>query len=173
MQPVNHTTPFAEERGNFHDVYGRIQGAYRVHIPCFLQGCHTERDNQRSPESVKQMLEDTDGGFDVVFEAVGAAETLNMCIEAVKPGGEIVMVGNSIEPQISVDVNRLVLKEVKLHGSVSCTRTEFTETINLIASGMVDAESFVTDIVPLDDLQHTFERLTDHNDPILKAVVKP
>lgn len=119
------------------------------------------------------MLEDTEGGFDVVFEAVGAAETLNMCIEAVKPGGEIVMVGNSIEPQISVDVNRLVLKEVKLHGSVSCTRTEFTETINLIASGMVDAESFVTDIVPLDDLQHTFERLTDHNDPILKAVVKP
>ena len=107
------------------------------------------------------MLEDTEGGFDVVFEAVGAAETLNMCIEAVKPGGEIVMVGNSIEPQISVDVNRLVLKEVKLHGSVSCTR------------GMVDAESFVTDIVPLDDLQHTFERLTDHNDPILKAVVKP
>ena len=126
-----------------------------------------------APESVKQMLEDTDGGFDVVFEAVGAAETLNMCIEAVKPGGEIVMVGNSIEPQISVDVNRLVLKEVKLHGSVSCTRTEFTETINLIASGMVDAESFVTDIVPLDDLQHTFERLTDHNDQILKAVVKP
>lgn len=128
---------------------------------------------ESSPESVKQMLEDTDGGFDVVFEAVGAAETLNMCIEAVKPGGEIVMVGNSIEPQISVDVNRLVLKEVKLHGSVSCTRTEFTETINLIASGMVDAESFVTDIVPLDDLQHTFVRLTDHNDPILKAVVKP
>ena len=119
------------------------------------------------------MLKDTDGGFDIVFEAVGAAETLNMCIEAVKPGGEIVMVGNSIEPQISVDVNRLVLKEVKLHGSVSCTRTEFTETINMIAGGMVDAESFVTDIVPLDDLQHTFERLTDHNDPILKAVVKP
>ena len=116
------------------------------------------------------MLEDTDGGFDVVFEAVGAAETLNMCIEAVKPGGEIVMVGNSIDPQISVDVNRLVLKEVKLHGSVSCTRTEFTETINLIASGMVDAESFVTDI---DDLQHTFERLTDHKRPDFKAVVKP
>lgn len=128
---------------------------------------------ESSPESVKQMLEDTEGGFDVVFEAVGAAETLNMCIEAVKPGGEIVMVGNSIDPQISVDVNRLVLKEVKLHGSVSCTRAEFTETINLIASGMVDAESFVTDIVPLSDLQHTFERLTDHNDPILKAVVKP
>lgn len=129
--------------------------------------------DSNDPDSVKKMLADTDGGFDVVFEAVGASSTLNMCIEAVKPGGEIVMVGNSIDPQISVDVNRLVLKEVKLHGSVSCTRTEFTEIINLIATGMVDAESFVTDIVPLSDLQHTFERLTDPTDPILKAVVKP
>ena len=119
------------------------------------------------------MLADTCGGFDVVFEAVGASETLNTCIEAVKPGGEIVMVGNSITPEIAVNVNRLVLKEVKLHGSVSCTREEFTETIELIASGMIDAESYVTDILPLDNLQLAFERLTTENDPILKAVIKP
>lgn len=124
-------------------------------------------------DAVKKMLADTNGGFDVVFEAVGASETLNTCIEAVKPGGEIVMVGNSITPEIAVNVNRLVLKEVKLHGSVSCTREEFTETIELIASGMIDAESYVTDILPLDDLQLAFERLTTENDPILKAVIKP
>lgn len=83
------------------------------------------------------------------------------------------MIGNSITEKIPVNINRAVLQEVRLIGSVSCTREEFAGTIDLIANGTINPEIYVTDIVKLEDLQRTFERLTSNNDPILKAVVKP
>jgi Threonine dehydrogenase and related Zn-dependent dehydrogenases len=90
----------------------------------------------------------------------------------VKPGGEIVTVGNPDGP-ILIDINRVVLREIRLMGSVSCTRTEFAETIDLIASGMIDVEKYISDIMPLDQLQHAFERLTSPTDPVVKIVIKP
>ena len=83
------------------------------------------------------------------------------------------MIGNSMEPQVPFLMNRAVLQEIRLVGSVSCTRKEFEETIDLIASGMIDPEKYVTDIMPLDELQHAFERLTSKTDPVLKIVIKP
>lgn len=122
--------------------------------------------------AVEKMLEATDGGFDVAFEAVGGSGSLMTCVESVKPGGEVVMIGNSMEDTVAFAMNRAVLHEVRLHGSVSCTRAEFEETIALIANGIIDPEQFVTDVLPLEKLQEAFERLTTAGDPILKAVIK-
>lgn len=115
----------------------------------------------------------SDGGFDIAFEVVGAASALAACVDGVRPGGKIVMIGNSIEPEISFAMNRAVLQEMKLIGSVSCTRSEFEETIDLIAKGMIDPEKYVTDILPLEELQHAFERQISETDPALKFVIKP
>lgn len=119
------------------------------------------------------MKQATDGGFDVAFEVVGASETLAACLDGVRPGGKIVMIGNSIDPEISFNMNRAVLQEIRLIGSVSCTRREFSETIDLIASGVIDPEKYVTDVLPLEKLQNAFERLTSKTDPVLKIVIKP
>ena len=124
------------------------------------------------PEVVEKMYEKTNGGFDVIFEAVGSSKTLNTCIEAVKPGGKIVMIGNSVEPEIPVNINRAVLKEVKMLGSVSCTRKEFEDTIALIANGIIKPEKYVTDILPLSELQYAFEKQSDENNELLKTVIK-
>ena len=70
-------------------------------------------------------------------------------------------------------VRKIVLHEIKFIGSVSCTRKEFEETIDLIASGMLDVDKYVTDVMKLDNLQHAFERLTSKTDPVVKIVVKP
>lgn len=110
------------------------------------------------PNVAELMMEATNGGFDIAFEAVGAASTLATCVDAVRPGGTVVMIGNSIEPEVSFAMNRAVLQEINLVGSVSCTRREFEETIDLIASGMIDPEKYVTEVLPLDELQHALER---------------
>lgn len=67
-------------------------------------------------------------------------------------------------------MNRAVQQEMQLIVSVSCTRRKFEETIDLIAGGMIDPEKYVTDVLPLEQLQHTFERLTSKIDPVLKNV---
>lgn len=114
----------------------------------------------------------TGGGFDIAFEAVGLGDTLDECISAVHPGGKVVMIGNSIDPRVSFCMNRAVLQEIQLIGSVSCTRTEFEETIDLIARGMIDPEKYVTDILPLEDLQTAMERQIAPDDPLLKTVIR-
>ena len=124
------------------------------------------------PHVAEAMREATAGGFDVAFEAVGLGETLDECVSAVKPGGKVVMIGNSIDPKIPFSMNRAVLQEVQLLGSVSCTRVEFEETIRLIASGAFDPVKYVTDILPLDGLQRALERQINPNDPLLKTVIK-
>lgn len=124
--------------------------------------------NDRKLELAKKI-----GDFDVVFECVGTEESVAAAINAVRPGGTIVTVGNSINPTIKMSLNKIVLHEIKFIGSVSCTRKEFEETIDLIASGMLDADKYVTDVMKLDDLQHAFERLTSKTDPVVKIVVRP
>lgn len=125
------------------------------------------------PDRAQKMQEITQGGFDVVFEAVGSEESLAACMDGVRCGGEIVMIGNSMEPTVPFEMNRAVLREIRLIGSVSCTRREFEETIDLIASGFINPENYVTDILLLSQLQNAFERLVSPTDPVVKIVIKP
>lgn len=126
-----------------------------------------------APDRAARYREACPGGFDVVFEAVGRPESLAACLEAVRPGGEIVAVGNSVTPEIPFSLNSLVLNEVRLSGSVSCTRREFEETIDLIATGFVEPERFVTDIIGLDGLQQALEKQEKSVPGLLKTVVRP
>lgn len=135
-------------------------------------GYADEYFDSREADYEEAMRTATGGGFDIAFEVVGSEATLTTCINAVKPGGTVVMIGNSMTETIPVPINRAVLQEVRLIGSVSCTRSEFEGTIDLIAKGIIDPEIYVTDIVPLESLQNTLERLASGTDPILKGVVK-
>ena len=132
---------------------------------CYIDGS--------APDRAARYREAAPGGFDVVFEAVGRPESLAACLEAVRPGGEIVAVGNSVTPEIPFSLNALVLNEVRLSGSVSCTRKEFEETIDLIATGFVKPERFVTDIIGLEGLQEALQKQEKSVPGLLKSVVRP
>lgn len=127
----------------------------------------------REPERAQKYKEISDGGFDVVFEAVGSEQSIQTCLDAVRPGGQIVVIGNSVTPEIPFNLNTLVLNEIRLNGSVSCTRREFEETIDLIASGFIRPEKYVTDIVNLDGLQGAMEKQVSPDVKMLKSVVMP
>ncbi len=129
--------------------------------------------NGNAPNRANQMQAASEGGFDVVFEAVGTGESLAACLDGVKPGGEIVLIGNSIIPMVPFEMNRVVLNEIRLTGSVSCTRMEFEETIDLIAKDSIDVEKYVTDILPLDQLQYAFEKQISPYESVLKTIIKP
>ena len=136
-------------------------------------GIFDEYFDGSDPGIAERLKAASQGGFDIAFEAAGAASALNTCVNAVCPGGKVVMIGNSITPEVSFAMNRAVLQEVSLLGSVSCSRVDFEETIDLIAKGMIHPEKYVTDILPLEELQHAFERQIDPRDPMLKTVIKP
>lgn len=72
------------------------------------------------PNRAENMKQATNGGFDVAFEVVGSGETLNTCMDGV----EIVMIGNSMEPQVLFDMSRAVLQEIRLKGRKVLSQNE-------------------------------------------------
>ncbi|MDP9459137.1 MAG: alcohol dehydrogenase catalytic domain-containing protein [Actinomycetota bacterium] len=84
---------------------------------------------------------------DLVADVVGAP-TLRESLHAVRPGGRVVVVGNVEGKEVSIPPAYLILKEVALLGTKSCTTGEMTALLEAVASGRLVAE--VTDVVGLD-----------------------
>jgi len=85
-------------------------------------------------------------GVDVVLEVVGTP-TLGETIHAVRNGGRIVVVGNVDGAPAELRPAHLILKEISLIGTKSCTRPEVETVLDLVRRGRLRIE--VTDRLPL------------------------
>ena len=90
----------------------------------------------------------------------------------VKPGGTIILVGVSPKPIEFASVIA-VMKELTIKGAIAYTKEEFKNCISLIANKKIDVMKFVDDIVPLEDTQKAYERLTSGSDDAVKIMVDP
>ena len=97
-------------------------------------------------------------GADVVLEIVGA-KTLTESLHAVRAGGRVVVVGNVDGAAAELRPAHLILKEVALLGTKSCTAAELAEVMERVADGRLRAE--VEAELPLEDaveLHRSMER---------------
>lgn len=99
-------------------------------------------------------------GVDLVVETAGTAEAVAHALEAVRPGGRVVLTGLPHEPT-SVAFFDVVRREVTLTGSM-IYQDEFPEALRLVAEGAVRTRPLVTHHVPLDAIG---EALALHADP--------
>ena len=122
---------------------------------------------------VARVRELTDGaGADVCFECSSSNPALDQLFEAVKPSGVIVVV-SIWGHRATIDMQRLVLKEVDLRGTIAYVR-DHPATIELVRSGKVDLKPFITARIALDDLvEQGIHTLIDHNDTAVKILVHP
>jgi len=119
-----------------------------------------------------EMLKLTDGrGVDVVWEAVGFAETFGEAISIARTGGTIVAVGN-LQKETEFNLQELVSRELTFTGSYA-SAGEFRQCIDLIASGKINVDPLISDIVPLRDGAAAFQRLLDGQEDLLKVVLEP
>lgn len=102
----------------------------------------------------------TDGGFDIAFEASGAESALSVLFNLVRPGGTIVQVGTLGTGNIPIPVNQLMVREIDLIGSMRYEDV-FEEAIRLAASGRVDLNSLISDVLPLTESAQALHRASD------------
>lgn len=114
----------------------------------------------------------TNGGFDVVIECCGNAPAVSSALMAVKPGGKVVLVGVATAP-ITIPTVIAVMRELTVLGAIAYTKEEFTMCIDLMAQKKINVLPFVDDIVGLDDVQKSYERLTSGTDDAVKILVDP
>jgi L-idonate 5-dehydrogenase len=99
-------------------------------------------------EKVKEITGD---GFDVIFEASGARPALRQAFDLVRPGGAIVQIGTIGAEDIPLPANQLMTKEIQFSGSFRYGNV-FDEAIRLVESGRIDLHSFITRILPMNEI---------------------
>lgn len=111
-------------------------------------------------------------GFDVVIDCSGTTKAVESELMTVKPGGTIVLIGVSPKPIEFASVIA-VMKELTIKGAIAYTKEEFKNCISLMANKKIDVMKFVDDIVPLEETQKAYEKLTSGTDDAVKIMIDP
>jgi L-iditol 2-dehydrogenase len=121
------------------------------------------------PETV---LQETGGkGANVTLEAVGYAKTFAEAVSITRMGGYVVAVGN-LEKKAEIDLQQLVAKEHTFIGSYASSG-EFGDCIELVASGKINVEPLISDVLPLEEGPDAFDRLLKAEENLLKIILEP
>lgn len=89
-------------------------------------------------------------GADAAFECAGVDAVLDTLLDAVRPAGVVVNV-SIWGHRATVDMQKLVLKEIDLRGTIAYLRDHET-VIAMVRDGTVDLRPFITGRIALDDL---------------------
>jgi len=110
-------------------------------------------------------------GADITFEAVGYTGTFQDAVSVTKMGGHLVAVGN-LEKMAEFDLQQFVASELTFIGSYASSG-EFRDCIELVASGKINVEPLISDVLPLEDGPRAFDRLLKAEENLLKIVLEP
>ena len=89
-------------------------------------------------------------GADLVLEVAGEP-TLAQSLHAVRTGGRVVVIGNVSGKPSEVRIAHLVMKEIALLGTKSCSNEELTEVMRLVAEGELSVD--ISRVIPLDEVR--------------------
>jgi len=110
-------------------------------------------------------------GPDIAFEAVGIGATVVMCIDLVRKGGRIVLVGNLSE-YIEFPLQKVVTRELKISGSCAING-EYATVLELIGKKKVNVDQQISAIAPLSEGPGWFNRLRNNTEGLNKVILVP
>jgi L-iditol 2-dehydrogenase len=110
-------------------------------------------------------------GADIVVEAVGYPETVNLAIACLRKGGSLSMIG-TFAHATDLPLQAVVYRQLSLKGSAaSCG--EYPACLDLMARKAVTMEALVSAVVPLAEGASWFERLYRGEPGLIKVILTP
>lgn len=105
---------------------------------------------------------------DVAIEASGSAAALGLAVDALRPGGVLVVVGAG--GKTGIDPTSVMLKELTVRGSFTYD-DEFDRAIALLADGAVQVEDLTSQVSPLEASLEAIDSLRSAS--TMKVLVSP
>jgi len=113
---------------------------------------NTTRDNMR-----ETVMKHTDGeGCDVVFDNIGSCDSIQEALDAVRPAGKVVTVGNAVK-DFKVNYLSVLFYEREIIGIRASNRQDLAESIRMVENGHIDPYLFSTR--PLSEVNEALELL--------------
>lgn len=119
-----------------------------------------------SPDEARDAVEELQA--DVVIEASGSGSATGLGLDALRPGGMLVVVGSSAVS--SLDSTTVLLKEITVRGSFTYA-DEFDETLTLLAERQIVVDDLTSTIAPLEDALAAFDSLRSAS--TMKVLIAP
>lgn len=124
-------------------------------------------------ESLARVIrEETEGrGVDLVMDCAGTAESFRQALEAVIPGGKMVLYGLYPDPLPQASILPVILKDVVVYGSVS-DRKYWNEVITLVEKGRLNLKRLITHTLPIDEAAMAYDLARNPRDGTIKIVLQ-
>jgi L-iditol 2-dehydrogenase len=158
----------------------RLAGAVRVLATdvrpdrvaaALAMGAHQAID-ARQTDAVAWVRECTGGrGVDVAIECAGAPEAVGQAVEAVRPGGTVVLVGIPPDDRVTFGAAAARRKGATVK---FCRRMKhvYRRALALVEAGMVDLPPLVSHRFALDSLPAAFDALDQGEAGMVKAIIE-
>jgi L-iditol 2-dehydrogenase len=128
-----------------------------------------------SPYEVRTSV--TGKEYDVVIEAVGNPQSIDLAINMVHPGGTVVLMGN---PSGDIHLNqntywRVLRKQLKLIGTWNSSYdganpSDWTDAVSALSKGDVKVESLISNKLPQEHLMDGLKLMQSHVKPYCKVM---
>ena len=135
---------------------------------------HVINSTKQSPIAAVKEL--TGGlGADVVVEAAGQEETINMIKDLLKLYGTVALFGLPEEPKIEFDYVGLMRRQPVIIANVSSSSDDPTscikDTVALVEQGALDVSWLVTHRMPFEEAPKAYEMYESYQEEIIKVVL--
>lgn len=124
------------------------------------------------PPDLDKLKEYLPDGADAAVEAVGVQATVQTALDAISPGGTLVLLGN-LAKQVSLPLQHISSTEKKLVGSYGFNQKDFRQVIDWINEGRFELAEMVTGTCSLEETATMFAELASGSRQAVKMVVVP
>ena len=127
---------------------------------------------QAAQRPAERLDELTGGDFPtVVFDATGNASSMAASFQYIAHGGRLVYVG-LVKGEIAFDDPEFHKREATLMGSRNATREDFLHVLDVVRSGQIDVQRYITHRASFDEMIQRYEQWLDPASKVIKAMVE-
>jgi succinate semialdehyde reductase (NADPH) len=123
----------------------------------------TDYINTKETDPVKALKEMTGGGPDVIIEAAGTQETVQMAVDGVRIGGRVILVGlPPVSAQIPLRIAYIVRNGITIIGNYGGRpRIDMPRLLELVRQGKYDPSKLVTGKFKLEEINEAVKLLEE------------
>ena len=127
----------------------------------------------KNEDVLSRVMELTEGaGCDYVMDAAGSVESILLCFDACKIGGDIFYYGiPDASAKIDFPFMKMMMKQLRLHGILEYC-AGWDTLVSLVESGRINIHDMVTHTFTLEELPKAIELYEDKDRSLIKAVVE-
>ncbi|MGH8434348.1 MAG: alcohol dehydrogenase [Pseudomonas sp.] len=123
----------------------------------------------------EKALAETGGrGFDKVIEVVGYPETLQMCLDIVRPGGTVAAIGVFCDNSFNLNLADVFLRNITLHmNGFANVQPYLWEALRMMERGVLNPQQYFSHTFSLAEVDKAFATFHQKADGAMKMLIKP